>query len=213
MRKLTTCLLFTVFIITVSLAQSRYVFIEFKDAQKPAIANEYPYPEKTVANAIDDKMGKLGYKGKESKGFIIYKGVTLSQLGSQSYDMYFKIDRKSKRDKENTSVNLMLAKGNEIFVTESDDASTISNAKIFMDSLDIAIEAYDLEQQIASQESDFNKAQKKYQGMLDDAEKLQKSKKKIEKDIEDNLKDQKNQQSEVEKQKQIFETLKSKRKA
>ena len=213
MKKLTTCLFFIAFISSVSFGQSRYVFIDFKDAQKPAVANEYPYPEKTVTNAINDKMEKLGYKGKDSKGFIIYKGVTLSQLGSQSYDLYFKIDRKSRRDKENTSVNLLLAKGNEIFITEADDASTINNAKAFMDDLNIMIEAYDLEQQIVSQERDLNKAQKKYQNMLDDADKLQKSKRKIEKDIEDNLKDQKNQQAEVEKQKQIFETLKGKRKS
>ena len=213
MKKFTTCLLIITLINTASFTQSRYVFIEFKDAQKPSILNEYPYSEKTVTDAIDDKMEKLGYKGKSVKGFIVYKGVTLSELGSQSYDMYFKIDRKSRKEKENAVVNLMIAKGNEIFITEADDASTINNAKTFMDNLNAMIESYDLEQQIAAQENDLGKAEKKYQNTLDDAEKLQKAKKKIERDIEDNLKDQKNRQSEVEKQKQIFETLKGKRKA
>ena len=47
----------------------------------------------------------------------------------------------------------MLAKGNELFITEADDASTINSAKIFMDNLSAMIESYDLEQQIADQEN------------------------------------------------------------
>ncbi len=194
---------------TTSFAQSRYVFIKFKDDQRPSVAGDFSFPEKTVAKAIDDKMEKLGYKGKESKGFIVYKGVSLSELGSQPLDMYFKVDGK----RENTTVNLMLSKGNEIFVTELDDASIVNNAKSFMDSLAPSIEAYDLEQQIANQENDLKKAEKKYQKLVNDAEDLQKNKTKIESKIEENIKDQKNQQAEIEKQRQIFETLKSKRKA
>jgi hypothetical protein len=209
MSKLLFSFLLTALINIASFAQARYVFIEFKDAQRPSVVHEFSFPEKTVAKAIDDKMEKLGYKGKESKGFIVYKGVNLSELGSQPLDMYFKINGK----RENTTVNLMLSKGNENFVTELDDASTINNAKSFMDTLASGIEAYDLEQQIANQENDLKKAEKKYQNLINDADNLQKEKRKIENNIEENLKDQKNQQAEIEKQRQIFETLKNKRKA
>lgn len=208
MSKLLFSFLFTVLINISSLAQARYVFIEFKDVQRPSVVHEFSFPEKTVARAIDEKMQKLGYKGKESKGFIVYNGVTLSELGSQPLDMYFKINGK----RENTTVNLMLSKGNENFVSELDDASTINRAKSFMDSLAAGIEAYDLEQQIANQENDLKKAEKKYEKLVNDADDLQKAKKRIENNIEENLKDQKNQQAEIEKQRQIFETLKSKRK-
>ncbi|MBA2562572.1 MAG: hypothetical protein H0V14_06595 [Chitinophagaceae bacterium] len=208
MSKLLFSFLFTALINVASFAQSRYVFIKFKDAQRPSVVHEFSFPEKTVAKAIDDKMEKLGYKGKESKGFVVYKGVTLSELGNQPLDMYFKVDGK----RENTTVNLMMSKGNENFVTELDDASTINNAKSFMDSLALGIEAYDLEQQIANQENDLKKAEKKYQNLVNDADDLQKAKRKIENNIEENLKDQKNQEAEIEKQRQISETLKSKRK-
>ena len=208
MSKLLFSFLLTALINIASFAQARYVFIEFKDAQRPSVVHEFSFPEKTVARAIDEKMQKLGYKGKESKGFIVYNGVTLSELGSQPLDMYFKINGK----RENTTVNLILAKGNEIFVSELDDAPIINNAKSFMEGLASGIEAYDLEQQIANQENDLKKAEKKYQNLVNDADDLQKAKKRIENNIEENLKDQKNQQSEIEKQRQIFETLKSKRK-
>ena len=50
----------------------------------------------------------------------------------------------------------------------------------------------------------MKKAEKKYKNLLDDADDLQKRKRKIEQQIDDNFKDQKNQQSEVDKQRQIF---------
>ncbi len=209
MLKLLFSFLCTALFTIASFAQARSAFIKFKDAQRPSVVYEFAFPEKTVEKAVDDKMEKLGYKGKQSKGFVVYNGVTLSELGNQPLDMYFKFDGR----RENTTVYLMLSKGNENFISESDDASTIDNAKSFMQTLIPGIEAYDLEQQIAKQENDFKKAEKRYQKLVNDADDLQKAKIKIEGKIEENPKDQKDQQAEIEKQRQIFETLKSKRKA
>jgi hypothetical protein len=209
MLKLLFSFLCTALFTIASFAQARSAFIKFKDAQRPSVIYEFAFPEKTVEKAVDDKMEKLGYKGKQSKSFVVYNGVTLSELGNQPLDMYFKFDGR----RENTTVYLMLSKGNENFISESDDASTIDNAKSFIQTLTTGIEAYDLEQQIAKQENDFKKAEKRYQKLVNDADDLQKSKIKIEGKIEENLKDQKDQQAEIEKQRQIFETLKSKRKA
>jgi predicted nucleic acid-binding Zn-ribbon protein len=96
-------------------------------------------------------------------------------------------------------------------VSDSDEPTVINNAKTFLNNLGANIQAYDLEQQIASQEDALKKAEKKYKNLLNDADDLQKKKRNIEKDIADNQKDQQNQQSEVEKQKQLTETLKAKR--
>ncbi len=46
---------------------------------------------------------------------------------------------------------------------------------------------------------------------MNSADNLQKQKKKVENDIEDNLQAQKNQQSTIEKQKQVTENLRAKR--
>ena len=74
------------------------------------------------------------------------------------------------------------------------------------------IAAYDLEQQIVAQEDAVKKANKKYNNLVDDAASLEKKRKNIEKDIDDNKKAQTNQQTEIEKQKQKLDTLRSKRK-
>ncbi len=206
-----TLITLLIFSTTVS-SQSRYVFINFKDAQKPGVQNDFSYPQNIVSKAISDKMEKLGYKGKESKGITTYKSVLLPELGAATYDIYFKIDRKSRKEKDATSVTMLVSAGNENFITEADNSQTINNAKYFLDNLIPGIQAFDLEQQIKDQEEAVKKAEKKYKNLQDDQDDLQKRRRKIEEQLSDNAKDQQNQQDEIAKQRQIFETLKLKRK-
>ena len=212
MKKLIyTLIAILLFNITVR-SQARYVFIDFKDGQRPAVVNDFSYPESTVSKAIRDKMEKSGYKGKDSKGYTMYKNVSLPELGSGTYDVYFKVDRKSKKEKDLSEVTMLVSRGNEVYISEADDPQTINNAKSYLDNLIPNVQAFDLEQQISAQQDAVNKAEKKYKNLLDDADDLQKKKRKLEQQIEDNYKDQKDQQAEIEKQRQIFEALKAKRK-
>lgn len=197
---------------TVAGAQSRTATVEYLKINHQAVVNEIPFPEKTIRDAIDNKMEQMGYKGKDSKGFTVYKGVRLAALGNDSYDLYFMADRKSRKDKDNSTLTLMMSKGFDSFIADSTDAAVINNAKGYMDTIKNMIAAYDLEQQIISQEDAIKKADKKYNNLIDDGVSLEKKRKGIEKDIEDNKKDQTNQQAEIEKQKQILETLRGKRK-
>lgn len=191
-----------------SFSQARYTFIAFKDVQKPALQAEYPYPEKTVSNAIDAKLTRLGFKGKDYKGYTVYRSVNLPELGSQRYDLYFKVDRKSRKEKDAAVVNMLISAGNENFIDESSNSEVINNGKSFLDNLMPSIAAYDLQQQINALEEILNKAEKKYKNLREDADDLQKRKRKIEQQIEENLKDQKDQQAEVEKQRQVLDALK-----
>lgn len=211
MKKITFTLITFILFACSAFSQSQYLFIEFKDVQKPAVVNEYPYSDKTVTNALEEKLNKMGYKGKETKGYTIYKAVSSGEIGSQPYDLYFGIERKSKKEKENTIVRMLISKGNEVFISDTDEPATINNAKTFLNNLSANIQAYDLEQQIKAQEDIVKKAERKYKNLLNDADDLQKKKRNLEKDIEDNQKDQKIQQAEVEKQLQFTETLRAKR--
>lgn len=193
-------------------AQARYVFIEFKDAPRPALQHDFFYPDKIVTNAIDEKLGKLGFKGKENKGYTIYRGVKLDELGNQPYDLYFRVERKSRRDKGNAVVTMLVSRGDEIFVTNATDSPAINNAKRFLNNLLPDVAAYNLQQQVNDQQEAISKAEKKYKNLQDDADDLQKKKKRIEQQIEDNLKAQTDQDSEVQKQKQLLETIKARQK-
>lgn len=193
-------------------AQSEITTVNYLKVDREAVANEIPFPEKTIMKAIDNKMLQMGYKGKDSKGFTVYKAVRLPELGSAEYDLYFIAERKSRRNKDNSTVTLMISKGADNFATVKNDAALFDNAKKYLENILPMITAYDLELQINDQQDAVNNADKKYNNLIDEGQSLEKKKKNIEKDIEDNKKNQENQAMEIEKQKQKLETLKAGRK-
>ena len=189
-------------------AQSRVGKVEYQKADREAIVNEVPFNEDMISKAIQDTLEKMGYKGKESKGFVVYKAVKMPELGNGAYDLYFSVDKKSKKEKSTSNVTMLISKGFDDFVTEKSDPELVRNAKTYLDSLRNTVAVYDRNQQIAEQEEVVRKLEKKIDGLGEDAQDLQKKKKKLEKEIEDNIKDQADQQKELEKQKQILSTLK-----
>ena len=195
-----------------SVAQTRTTTTEYQKITRTALVNEVPFPAKTVEDGIEDAFSKKGYKGSSSKGFTVYKGVRMPELGSDALDLYFMVDKKSKKDKDNSIVTIMVSKGFDAFIDESADAVVLGKAKNYLDSLRNMLASYDLEQQIVAQEDEVKKADKKNENLQEDGKDLAKKKRKLEDDISDNIKDQEKQAKELEKQKQILETLKGKRK-
>lgn len=211
MRKFILLVLTSVLYFTAS-AQSELTTVSYQKTDRQAVMNEIPFPEKTIMGAIDNKMEQMGYKGKSSKGFTVYKGVRMADLGKGEYDLYFTADRKSRRNKDNSTLTLMISKGNDDFATDKTDAGLMDNAKNYLNNIVELITAFDLELQINDQQDLLTKTDKKYNDLIDDGQSLEKKRKSIEKDIEDNKKDQEKQQAEIEKQKLILENLKAKRK-
>lgn len=200
------------FCCTGAFAQARSVTAEYQKSMQPAIEVEVPFAEKTVANSIIEKFEKKGYKGKENKGFISFKGVRLPELGSGEYDLYFKVDRKSRQQKDASILTLLISSGYDKFISESDNPDLIDSAKKMLNEQTNVTAALDLELQIKEQDNVNKKAEKKLADLVEDNESMNKKKAKLEKDIEENLKKQEEQRAEIEKQKQIFETLRAKRK-
>lgn len=200
------------FAITGLMGQARYTTAEYQKIVRPAVASEVPFSEKTISDALEDKMGKMGYKGKSTKGFILYSGVRLPELGTEAYDLYYKIDKVSRKDKGNCTVMLMISKGFDNFVSDSSDSKVIANAKTYLNNLRDMVAAYDLEVQIAEQDEVIKKTDKKYTNLVDEATELQKKKRKLEDQITENTAAQAAQKTEAEKQRQILEMLKLKRK-
>lgn len=194
-------------------AQSTSGQVTYNKISQSAVVNELPFEPNITENAIVGKMKSLGYSPKSSKGFILFKGVKMPELGPDTYDLYFKIDRKSKKEKDRSIVSLLLSKGYDNFTTEASDPALFANAKTFVNSLVEVTAAADLEQQIADQEEMVKKAEKKYNNSVDDGNNLEKKKRQIEQDIQENIKDQATKKGESESQLQILQTLKAKRKS
>ena len=195
-----------------AVAQSEIITVNYLKVERLAVANEISFSEKTIMKAIDNKMEQLGYTGKDTKGFTVYKAVKLAQLGNADYDLYFMAERKSRRNKDNSTLTLMISAGADNFATLKKDAALIGNAKLYLENMVAIIAAYDLELQINNQQEAVNTADKKYNNFIDDGQSLEKKRKSIEKDIEDNKKNQEAQLAELEKQKQTLETLKGSKK-
>lgn len=195
-----------------AIGQARTATAEYNKTVQPAIEIEIPFEEKTVMKSMVEKMEKKGYRGKENKDYMVFKGVTMSELGNGTYDIYFKAERKSRKEKEISILVMLISIGYEKFLGETDDATLFNNARDFLNKHTESAVAYDLELQVKEQTETTEKAAKKYNNAVEDGEDLVKKKEKIEKEIEENKQKQAELKTESEKQVQILETLKAKRK-
>lgn len=193
-------------------AQARTATADYNKTMQPAVEIEIPFEEKTVMKSLVEKMEKKGYKGKENKGYMVFKGVTMSELGSGTYDLYFKAERKSRKEKDVTILTMLASSGYEKFISEVDNAVLHDSMKRFVTTHTDNATAYDLELQIKEQQESTDKAAKKYSNSVEDGEDLVKKKEKLEKEIAENIQKQAELKAESEKQAQILETLKAKRK-
>lgn len=186
--------------------------IEYDKKDEDAIIIEFPYPPSVVEGAIVDKLEKMGFKAKETRGFYNYKGITIGEISVDNMDYIVKVERKSRKDKDESIVYLVMKTTTANPLTLS-DSNIKEKAKAFLVNLTPTIQAYSLEQEILAQQEVVDKAAKKLSGLQDDLQDLEKKKRKLESDIEDNKKDQEKQKQEIDKQKQVLEALKDKRKA
>ena len=211
MKKIIALLFLTVFY-SAAFSQSTIGKATYQKTDADAVINEFPFSEKTVSGSLEATMQKMGYKGKSSKGYMLYDAVNIPELGSETYKLYFSVNRKSRREKESSVVSMLISKNLDNFITTTSDPAVFENGKTFLNKLISNVQAYDLELQINDQQDVVKKNDKKASALISDADDLQKKKKKIEQQIEDNIKAQADQQDALKTQRKILETLIAKRK-
>jgi predicted RNA-binding protein with RPS1 domain len=194
-------------------AQSYETKAEYNKSQQPAILCEFAYAPGLVENAITEELKQKGFgKGKSTKGYTLYQAINFTEISSEKIDFYLLVDKKSRKEKDIAIVTILVSKGYDNFMSGTSDPSVLQNVMTYVNGLKEKLEKISLEMQITDQEVSLKKEQKKYDGLVDDAADLEKKRRKIEQDIEDNKKEQEKQKAEAEKQRQILEALKAKRK-
>lgn len=188
--------------------------VDYQKKEQAALMVELPYPPGVVEDAIRDYLNKRGLKASSSKGYQLFKGTRLDSLSGMDNDVYFKVERKSRKEKDASVVYMFVTKPNEN-PTERLPAETsgLSSGRSFLSGLVPAVDAHNLEVEIGGQEGEIKKAEKKYEKLVDDANDMQKRLKKLQDNIEENKKDQERQRLEIEKQKGILENMRGKRKS
>lgn len=218
MRKsLFTVLILLFFLITAS-AQAYEGKIEYNKKDQAAFIMEYAFPPEAVEGAFVQKLGLLGYKGKEEKGifnrdkgFINYQNITISEISSDQLNYIIKVERKSRKESEESVMYLVLIKGGNNAMSRL-SADVKNKVRSYLENLLPEIEAFHLELNIKEQEDVVTKIEKKLNDLRDDQESMEKKIKNLQDDLKKNTKDQEETLKEIEAQKQALEALKSKRK-
>ena len=158
------CLLILLVLVSVKPAFSQAVSgrVEYQKSQQPAAIVELPYNADLVEGALKDHFSKKGIKESSSKGFLVFKNVQLSAADPLSSDLYFRIDRKSRRDNDASVAYMVVTKPNEDPGTRSsDDNAGIEQAKNFLNEIGTSIDSYSLDLSIKNQDDETKKAEKK----------------------------------------------------
>jgi hypothetical protein len=218
MKKL-LILVLAVFSISCIFAQASYTSVSYNKSNQPGLMLDLPYQESVVEDFIVSNLKKTGYdaetKGKlfwkqnKLDGFYIFKEVRLEGV-SNPVDLYFKVDQKSRRSKDESIIYLLVARG-ETFVSSTSDEVTYNAAKKFMNGFIDQSASYKLELDIKNQEGEVKDAEKKLKNMKDDENDLEKKITQLEKELKKNREDQDDQQTKLEKERQKLLDLRSRK--
>ena len=201
------------------MAQAYEGSIEFTKKKQDAFVIDFSYPPEAVENALIKKMESMGYKTKEEKGmfnkdkgFRVYKSAFINDISSNSMDYVFKVERKSRKEKDEAQLFMIIMKDNDNMMKGFDSYGT-GNARSFLNNLLPEVEAANLELQIKDQEDVVAKSEKKQKNLEDDLDNMEKRLKKLEEDIEQNKKDQEKQKQDIINQKNALDNLRGKRRS
>jgi hypothetical protein len=172
---------------------------------------DYSFSQEAVENAVIQKMENMGFRAKvekglfnKDKGFILFSDALLADVSEERYDYIVKVDRKSRREKDETTLSVLInRKGEDMIPTL--DAQTIGRAKLFLTNLIPDIEEANLELEIKAQDELVVKAEKRLKDLQDE-------KSDLEKKLQKNASELEKQQKEIESQRATLDALKGRRK-
>lgn len=186
-----------------ALAQSQEGTVAYQNKQLPAAVMELPYAPSVVNSAMNDYLSKKGRsKSSDIKGFTTYRNTQPLQEDSVNADLYFKTERKSRKEKEVTVISLLLRPDEVQTGNSSLHYLGMEDAKRYLNDLSTAISAYDVEQNIKDQNAAVQKAESKYKSLTSEGDDLEKKRAALDRKIADNKADQQQQLKEIENQKQ-----------
>ncbi|MEP7109319.1 MAG: hypothetical protein ABI760_15100 [Ferruginibacter sp.] len=225
MKYLITCLL--LFIASIAFSQNsnpdspevKNSTIEFNGGKYNGYLIEFNAPPDIVEDAVKERFKLQGVKPKETKGFMVYRNVVMPLIDPvKPMDAFVKVERKSRKEKEQTIVYFIAALPGQIPEDKlKSDAAEISGAvaviekgNAFLTGIipDVRQGVYDKD--IANQQSLLKKEEKKLANLVDDQTDMEKKLKKLQSDIEYNKKAQERQTAEIEKAKNALNELISK---
>jgi hypothetical protein len=211
-----TNLLVALFSLCVFIAQSQ---IEAKEGklninknEKNTAVIELPYPAEVVEEAIRKQFALSGIKPDKSNGLLVFRGVKLDESGDELNDLYFKVERKSKKEKNISIVNLIVAqRGHDIAAKVLDNGSKGSEGIRFLNKIVPSVESHNLHVDTEKQDEVVRKAEKKLEDLKGEQADIEKRMKKMQEKLEENQRNQEKQVEEIIVQKKTQEAMKARK--
>ena len=191
-------------------AQVSEAVVEFNNAKRTVKSMEVSDAPDVVEQAIKNKMLKSGYKAKTTKGWMEFKDVDDRSIAGERSDLYIKVERKSRKDKETSLVYFFASKPGDQATPVPFESNMLSEDGFYSNIVSYTV-AERLERDIQAQEDIAKKAQKKYDDLIKDQASLEKKIKGLQDDLADNKKKQEAQVREVETQRKVLDQLLLKR--
>jgi hypothetical protein len=202
-------------------AQSSATTVKYNKTTKPALMLLLPYTEEITEGAIVQKLKEIGYnpetkgalfwKKNTIDGYYVFKSVSLRDLSNQVVDLYFKVDQKSRKEKNQSYIYMMVSKGDEQFISSETEPLIYSASSNFLNRFVEQGAAYKMDVDIQNQDETVQAAQKKYNKLHDDEISLMKKIKDLEEDLRVNRQQQENQVKLIEVEKKKLEELRAKK--
>jgi hypothetical protein len=202
-----------------ALSQSVFTTITINKKIQPGLMLNLPNNTDVAEGTILQKLKETGYtpetKGalfwKKNKldGFYVFNGITLPALNNQKLDMYFKVESKSKQQKDQSIIYLLVSKGYDNFISPEADTATFIAATAFLNGFVAGTDSYRLNLDIEEQEKVVKKAEKKLADLQDDDKTIVKKIENLQADLRNNKNDQAMQEKEIANQKIKLDELKA----
>jgi hypothetical protein len=179
---------------------------KFFNKEKRTAQIEVPYEPEIVEKAIGDSMARLGIRGTKVKGYSLFRNVVID---GEATDLYFNIDRKSRKDKASIVTVFAVAPNSNPADVDSDDMK-LSASKTFLSGIMPVIDQTNQLNNIALQEKEIAGDEKKLKNLVGDQEDYQKKIKNLQEKADKNIKEQEELKRQLDSKRAILNAMKAK---
>jgi len=221
MKKLTAFLL-ACFVFQAAFSQSVTTSVSYNKTSQTGLMLELPYDQEVSEGFIVTNLKKTGYdpetkgslfwKNNKINGFYTFKNVRLDGA-DQPLDLYFKVERKSRKQNDQSTIYMLVSKGNEAFISSGSDDDIYRAAKKFLNGFLEQSAVYKLDLDIKGQEDIVKDAEKKLNKLQDEEKSLTKKIEDLQNDLKKNRENQESQQKTIETEQKKLADLKAQKSA
>jgi len=197
-------------------AQSYTTAVNYNKAERQGLVLQLPYGEEVSEGFIVDNLKKTGYdpetrgklfwKKEKINDYYVFKGVTLNGA-PVPVDLYFKVDRRNKKVKDQSTISMLVSRGDENFIGPGEDTAFIA-AQNFLNNFVPQSASYKLNLDIDNQEKAVSNAEKRLQKLQDDEQDFNRKIEQLQKDLRNNQSDQEAQRRNIDTERQKLVELK-----